>query len=338
MNSNKTLDKLPSMLIKPILSALSPEAGRARLSILIFHRVLPQPDPLFPGEVDARQFDDMLGWVKNWFNVLPLDEAVQRLANDSLPARAAAITFDDGYADNHLHAMPILQRHGMSATFFIATSFLDGGCMWNDTIIEAVRKTRLDRIDLQDLGISPPPGGTHWVPGSPPERAALIGAILGKVKYADPAQRRGIADVIAARLGVSFPDDLMMTSRQVQELRRGGMQIGAHTHTHPILAKLGRDAARQEIMTSKHHLEALLDEPVTLFAYPNGRPSQDYVSETVDLLRELGFRAAVTTAKGAAHRSIDPLQLPRFTPWDRSRARFGLRFAANLAGKDPAQL
>jgi peptidoglycan/xylan/chitin deacetylase (PgdA/CDA1 family) len=307
------------MPIKPILSMLSPEAGRARLSILIFHRVLPQPDPLFPGEVDARQFDQMLGWVRHWCNVLPLDEAVRRLREGSLPARAAAITFDDGYADNHDHALPILQRHGMSATFFIATSFLDGGRMWNDTVIEAVRHTSADQIDLRDFGVAPPAGASHWPLGS-------------------PAQRESLAEAVAARLGGSLPGDLMMASTQVQQLRRGGMQIGAHTHTHPILARLGREAARQEIATSKHRLEALLDEPVSLFAYPNGRPSQDYVGETVELLRELEFDAAVTTAVGAANRASDPLQLPRFTPWDRSRARFGLRFAANLAGKQPPRL
>lgn len=326
------------MPIKPLLSMLSPQADRARLSILIFHRVLPQPDPIFPGEVDVRQFDQMLGWIGRWCNVLPLDEAVRRLGEGTLPARAAAITFDDGYADNHDHAMPILQRHGMSATFFIATSFLDGGRMWNDSVIEAVRNSGAERIDLQDFGVAPPPGQSHWPLGSAAQRRELIGAILGRLKYAEPAQRQGLADAVAARLGGALPGDLMMSGAKVQQMRRGGMQIGAHTHTHPILARLDRDAARQEIATSKNRLEALLDEPVSLFAYPNGRPSQDYSGETVEVLRELDFGAAVTTAVGAADRASDPLQLPRFTPWDRSRARFGLRFAANLAGKRPPQL
>lgn len=326
------------MPIKPILSILSPEADRARLSILIFHRVLPQPDPLFPGEVDVRQFDQMLGWVGRWCNVLPLDEGVRRLGEGTLPARAAAITFDDGYADNHDHAMPILQRHGMTATFFIATSFLDGGRMWNDTIIEAVRSSTADQVDLQDFGVAPPPGASQWPLGSVAQRRELIGATLGRIKYADPAERMGLANAIAARLGGKLPGDLMMSSAQVRQLRQGGMQIGAHTHTHPILARLGRDAARQEIVTSKRHLETLLDEPVSLFAYPNGRPTQDYVGETVDVLRDIGFKAAVTTAMGAADRASDPLQLPRFTPWDRTRTRFGLRFAANLRGKQPPRL
>lgn len=78
------------MIFRTALTLASPAGPRAGLSILIFHRVLPEPDPLFP-EVDAQRFDALMGWVKNGFNVLPLDEAVERLQQWSLPARAAAI-------------------------------------------------------------------------------------------------------------------------------------------------------------------------------------------------------------------------------------------------------
>ena len=135
-------------MIKPLLTLLSPAGRRARLSVLIFHRVLPRPDPLFPGVIDAAGFDAICRWVKGWFNVLALDDAARRLRDGSLPERALAITFDDGYADNHDVALPILLRHGLPATFFIATGFLDGGRMWNDTVIESIRRTPLPRTLL----------------------------------------------------------------------------------------------------------------------------------------------------------------------------------------------
>jgi peptidoglycan/xylan/chitin deacetylase (PgdA/CDA1 family) len=335
---DKHKSQLVMMPIKPILSMLSPQAERARLSILIFHRVLSQPDPMFPGEVDVRQFDEMLQWVKRWCNVLPLDVATARLKDGTLPARAAAITFDDGYADNHDNALPILQRHGLSATFFIATGYLDGGRMFNDTVIEAVRNSTADQVDLQDFGLRPPSGASRWPLGSAAARAEVIGAILGCIKYAEPAQRQGLADAIAARFGAKLPTDLMMSSDQVRAMRRAGMQIGAHTDSHPILARLNQQSVRDEILLGKNRLEALLDEPVTMFAYPNGRPHKDYVAENVAAVRELGFSAAVTTAVGAADQASDPHQLPRFTPWDRRRTKFGLRLAANLIGKRPVQL
>jgi peptidoglycan/xylan/chitin deacetylase (PgdA/CDA1 family) len=109
------------------------------------------------------------------------------------------------------------------------------------------------------------------------------------------------------------------------------MEIGAHTITHPILTRLEAPEARREMANSKRDLESLLGEPVALFAYPNGVPTQDYDATHAALARECGFAAAVSTAWGAASVRSDRFQLPRFTPWDRTRLRYGLRLAANMA-------
>jgi len=318
-------------MFKTVLKHLSPAGERGRLSVLIFHRVLPQPDPIFPGEVDAVAFDAICQWMKSWCNVLPLDVAAQRLQSRSLPERAVAITFDDGYADNRTVAQPILARHGLQATFFIATDFLDGGRMWNDTVIESVRLCTQAELDLSSL--AKPDGSGYlgqYTIGSPVQKREAIQAIIGQIKYLPLAQRKTLTEQIAACAGVRPPDDLMMTSQQVRELRQTGMQIGAHTRTHPILAKLGADAARAEIGESRAFLQDLLGERVGLFAYPNGKPGTDYIPESVDIVRELGFDAAVSTTWGAARTGTDPFQIPRFTPWDRSKLRFGSRFAGNL--------
>jgi hypothetical protein len=82
---------------------------------------------------------------------------------------------------------------------------------------------------------------------------------------------------------------------------------------------------------SKRRLEALVDRPVTLFAYPNGRPGRDYTARDVALAREAEFTAAVSTAPGFATAASDPFELPRFTPWDRSLPRFAVRMARHLA-------
>lgn len=318
-------------MFKTVLKHLSPAGERGRLSVLIFHRVLPEPDPIFPGEVDAVAFDAICSWMKSWCNVLPLDVAAQQLQSRSLPERAVAITFDDGYADNRTVAQPILARHGLQATFFIATDFLDGGRMWNDTVIESVRLCTQAQLDLSSL--AKPDGSGYlgqYAVGSPLQKREAIQAIIGQIKYLPLAQRKALTEQIAACAGVRPPDDLMMTSQQVRELRQTGMQIGAHTRTHPILAKLDSAMARAEIGESRAFLQDLLGERVGLFAYPNGKPGTDYIPESVDIVRELGFDAAVSTTWGAARTGTDPFQIPRFTPWDRSKLRFGSRFAGNL--------
>lgn len=316
--------------MKPLFSLLSPAGARARLSVLIFHRVLPQPDPLFPDEMDAARFDALLTWVKAWFNVLPLDEAIRRLADGSLPARAAALSFDDGYADNHDVALPLLRRHGLPCSFFVATGFLDGGRMWNDTLIESVRRSALPALDLrglvdgrgEDLGL-------HELATIDDRRAAL-GRLIERVKYLPPEPRLACVQAIAERAEVMPPDDLMMSGAQVKALRDAGMQIGAHTVNHPILAKLDPAVAADEIGRSRDVLQTLLGEKVGLFAYPNGKPGTDYLPAVhPGIVRELGFDAAVSTRWAAARPGEDVFQIPRFTPWDRSRGRFGLRLARN---------
>jgi len=157
----------------------------------------------------------------------------------------------------------------------------------------------------------------------------VIPALLSQIKYQPIAQRLETVGAIAEIAKVDLPDHLMMTSQQVKALRAAGMGIGAHTVHHPILACLEPDEAEQEIVGSRDYLQGLLGEPVTLFAYPNGKPETDYRREHVEMARRLGFRAAISTVWGVARCDSDFFQLPRFTPWERSRGRFGLSLLRN---------
>ncbi|MFN4326522.1 MAG: polysaccharide deacetylase family protein [Azonexus sp.] len=311
-------------MIKPLLWAFSQGGTKGHLTVFIFHRVLSQPDELFPDEPDVSRFDEILGWIKGWFNVIPLDIAVRQLRENTLPSRAAAITFDDGYADNFTNALPTLKKNNLCATFFIATGFLDGGKMWNDIIIESIRACQSPALDLNHLNL-----GTLYI-GSLEEKKNTIATILALLKYRSTAERAAMANEVANTVGVELPTNLMMTSAQVAAMHRAGMQIGAHTVSHPILSKTIPSEAKCEIADSKTHLEQLLGERVSLFAYPNGKAGVDFLPEHATIVRELGFDAAVTTDWGTACQSTDLYTLPRFTPWDRSRNRFGLRLLRNL--------
>lgn len=312
------------MAFKPLFHWMSPAGAQARLSVLIFHRVLDRPDPLFPDEMHAQRFDAVCSWLKSWFNVLPLDEAAIQLKAGTLPARAACITFDDGYADNHDVALPVLRRHGLPATFFIATGFLDGGRMWNDSIIEGVRHCRSTLLDLFPLGL-----GCHAL-GSDDQRRDAIASLIEKIKYRPVQERVELTERILGIAEVSASKSLMMTSEQVKVMRRAGMQIGAHTVSHPILARLTDEQALVEIQGSKRQLEQLLGERIGLFAYPNGRPGEDFVPRTVELVRSANFDAAVSTQSGASRVGDDSFQIRRFTPWDQDHVRFGARMLVNL--------
>lgn len=315
------------MLLRSLLTLLSPGGCRGRLSILIYHRVLPEPDPLLPGEPDRVSFRWQMELLARHFNPLPLAEAVQRLRAGTLPPRAACVTFDDGYADNAEEALPVLQSVGVPATFFIAAGYLNGGRMFNDTLIETVRRLPAGGVDLTTEGLG------QWRIASDADRVALFMALIGKFRYCERNARNREVEALPERLGISLPRDLMMRDYQVRQLADAGMEVGGHTLTHPILAEQSPDEARREIRDGREALEGIVDRPVRLFAYPNGRPGQDYAPEHVDMVRDCAFDAAVSTAPGAAGPGADPFQLPRFTPWDQTPTRFGLRLARNLGGR-----
>lgn len=303
-------------LLRPVGSLLSPGGHRARLSILIYHRVLERVDPLCPMEVDAAKFRWQMRLLSTHMRVLPLTEAVQRLAMGSLPARAVCVTFDDGYANNAEVALPILRETGVPATFFVATGYLNGGRMWNDTVIEVVRRFPDGPLDLSALGL-----GTFQLQG-PETRVQAIAGIIGVLKYVQPDRRAELTARLAERLDTPLPDDLMMSDSQVRDLHAAGMEIGGHTVWHPILARVDEATARREIQEGKERLEGLIGERIQVFAYPNGRPGQDYRPRDVALVKKLGFTAAVSTVWGVSARHSDRWQLPRFTPWDSSPLRF----------------
>lgn len=309
---------------------ISPRGEEGRLGVLYYHRTLPAPDPILNDEIDGVTFERHITFLASEFNVIPLGEACARLANGSLPARALSITFDDGYASNEQIALPILHRLKLSATFFIATGFLEGGVMFNDAVIETVRAAASGMHDLSPFGL-----GMVELDGQASRRAAAD-RLIAMLKYRAPAERAMLVEEIAETMRSFLPRNLMMTPAQIRALHRAGMEIGAHTVNHPILTSVGDEEARAEIRTSKRTLEDIIGAPVTLFAYPNGKPGQDYAPQHVRFVREAGFSAAVSTVHGICHGSTDPFQLPRIGPWDSDPRRLAARLLYMCARKPAA--
>lgn len=302
--------------MKPF-SWLLPGGSRARHQVLIFHRVPAQHDPMMPDEPSAAAFDQLIGSLAKQFNILPLSEAVDRAAQGKLPASSISITFDDGYADNFTQALPILEKHGAHATFFIATGFLDGGRMWNDTIIETVRA-------LPD-GEHP----NHLHSGQVvqlnnfADRRTFAQQVIDHYKHKPIEERAELVRQFAAAYNQALPDDLMMNSQQLVAMANSAAaEIGAHTQNHPILATLSAQQAQQEILHSFDALEAKLGKRPQLFAYPNGKVGRDYLPEQAKWLGEQGIKAAVATDWGTLTRATDPMQIPRFSPWNLKPWRF----------------
>lgn len=292
------------------------------LSTLIFHRVLPVYDYMRPGDPTVSEFDWMMRFIARHFYPVSLREGLAKLERSELPPRAVCVTFDDGYADNAELALPILQEYKIPATVFVSTGYLDGGRMWNDTILESIKNLPEGALDLTEWG-----RGTYLL-SDIESRARCAHEILKEVKYFPPSRRIDFANHISAQSN-DLPKNLMLSTDQIRYLRSEGVEIGAHTDTHPILTNISMDKCKEEIETSRDVLESILSEPVQFFAYPNGKFGIDYSTQHRDLVKNSGFTAALSTNPGVTGRATDRWRLPRFTPWDSTPSKFLARLLWN---------
>jgi peptidoglycan/xylan/chitin deacetylase (PgdA/CDA1 family) len=295
--------------------------GRASLVVVTYHRVLDAPDPML-SEPDIGAFRDQLTFLARHMRILPLRDALGLLASGSLPRRAVSITFDDGYANNYSCALPVLRSMGVPATVFVATGYLDGGCMWNDAVIEAFRRCRKPSLDLTSLD-----GGVslgRYDLGSLEQRRAGKAAVVEALKYLSFPARTALVRQIAKLAEIELPGNLMLTSDEVRGLRREGVEIGGHTVNHPILSRVPPATAWREISEGAAQLEAITGERPALFAYPNGRSGRDFGPEHAAMVRDAGFTHALTTDAGIARPGSDPFALPRIALWQRSTPRLAM--------------
>jgi glycosyltransferase involved in cell wall biosynthesis/peptidoglycan/xylan/chitin deacetylase (PgdA/CDA1 family) len=312
------------VFINGLFSLLSGSHESGKLSTLAFHKVPNYAEPLVPNELRLDHFEQILAFLTRHFRVLPLSEAVSLLARGMLPPRSVAITFDDGYGDWLQGVSALLLKYQAHATFFIVTEQLSGLPLWNERIVAAVRAA-------PSTGARLPRGFEHLSDlAALPNRRRLVSALINRLTHCHLETR--LATIADLESQAVIPLDIAppFSATEVLELHRQGFEIGAHTVRHPILNNCSQKDARDEIGGSREELEAVVRSPVTLFAYPNGRPHLDFSPDHVRLVRECGYSAAVTTAWGVATRNTDAFMLPRFTPWGRVPLRIGLQLARNM--------
>jgi peptidoglycan/xylan/chitin deacetylase (PgdA/CDA1 family) len=263
-----------------------------RLLVLGWHNI--DPTPFYPADPGAgrRGFDRQLAAIDKLATVVPLSAAVDTLARGgSLPPRAVALTFDDGYADWLEAAVPALDRRGMHGTFFLVSDILSGriGAWWEE-LADA-----FDRCTASTLEWA---GRTHDLT-TPAARLGAQAALKDELKLVDRATRVEAVARIAERIAPPPPAraPMFLDWPGAKALAATGHGIGSHTVTHPILAREDVDTQREELVASRRALSDGLGQTVDLLAYPNGNAG-DYDQQTMELARAAGYRAAVTTRPG----------------------------------------
>ncbi len=278
--------------------------------MLCFHQVLPDRDSLRPDEPTVKEFAALVEGFRQRFDVLHLRDVPDFVASRRV-GHGVVLTFDDGYENNFSLAAPVLDRLDVPATFFIATGSLDRGCMWNDLVIESIRELKVSFFNWHKVGIENAPLQ------SDADRLRLIERVIARLKYQSLTERTQLARELASMAELSEPPGLMMTPKEVKILDKNPLfEIGAHTISHPILASISDEEAKNEITDGKTNLESLLGRRVDLFAYPNGKPDKDFLLKHVAMVEAAGFELAVTTSRGGVRNGVPPLQWPRQTVWN----------------------
>ena len=317
-----------SRISNGLFSLLSRQGQRAKLTVLLFHKVPLTADPLTPTEPAFNQFEHILDFLQTNATVLPLTEAAAALAKGKLPKKAVALTFDDGYDEWLTTVSPALRSRNMHATFFVTTEQLDGPALWHERIIAAVRA-------LPDTGARLPYGfGSYGDLRQIGSRIRLISELQERLKYAPLPERLGAIEMIEAQARSPLVWPRPFDRDSVRTLHSQGFEIGGHTISHPILNECSDAQASEEIAGCKDQLESIIGGKVSAFAYPNGRPLKDYEGRHVAMVKACGYTVAVATSGGAARQDSDIFQLPRFTPWGATNERMALQLARNLVERE----
>jgi len=311
-------------LLRPLSLAASWTTGPS-FQILSYHRVNDDNDPFFPA-VPTEAFAGHMAWLARAWHVWPLEELVWAASAGRLPRRAVALTFDDGYRDNLTHAAPVLARHGLPATIFLATGFIGTTAVpWFDRVAQALKATTRGAFEA--------PWGERVQVRTTTERLIALDRALAYLKTLahDDLERRlaAILDQLAVTDDTFF-SNVMLTWHDVRALRGFGFSLGAHTVTHPLLSRVSYERAEMEILSSRTAIESACGERPRTFAYPNGRP-EDYTPAIQDLVRRAGFTCAVTTRFGLNTSATSPYELRRGGPWERDLPTFGLKLAFQRA-------
>jgi len=285
-----------------LLARVADAAGLARLAdaargwrgllVLNYHRVGNPGNTLFDHDLwsaTAEDFEQQVRFLKKNFDVVglgALDDLLVRRSRE----RAVMLTFDDGYLDNYELAFPALRTHGVPAVFFVTTGFLDRGPLaWWDEIAWMVNRSPRSSLSLRSWLAEP----VTWVNG---HRSAAIGRLLKTFKSLPTKETAVFLEDVAQETGSgraakSVADGLWMNWDHVREMVRGGMSIGSHTVTHPILSRVDDEQLRFELTESKRRLEEELSIPIDSISYPVGQPDS-FNARCWEVAEQAGYRWA----------------------------------------------
>ncbi|CDM66258.1 polysaccharide deacetylase family protein [Pyrinomonas methylaliphatogenes] len=310
--------------------------SRREALILVYHRVTELDVDPWKLAVAPRHFAEHLEVLRRHYRVSELRRIADGLAYGRLPRQSVVITFDDGYEDNLHCVKPLLEKHDVPATFFIATGLMknEREAWWDELekmllhpgvlpqVLRLSLKGEVREWNLGEGALYTEEEHEHhrswdaWREPPPHARHALYLELYRLLQPLSAAEQRRALDELHKQIG-SMPEcrrtHKFIVSPEVAALADCELiEIGAHTETHPLLVALDDAAQRAEISSSKRLLEELSGRRVRSFAYPYGA----YAEETISAVKSTGFDCACSTGSGLVRKNTNPYMLPRLFVFD----------------------
>lgn len=284
--------------------------NKAYCAIVAYHRISPLwKDCLFPDiVVDPLKFESQIKYLRENYEIIPLSHLESFFQEkQSKKAKAAVITFDDGYGDNYTYALPILQKYRVPATIFISTAFIETKrAFWWDILEFILRKTNLTRLSFEYNN------NKYIFNTDTRNKPKVFQQIANLLKYADELTRENllslVSDLLQVKVSGLYPS--ILSWKQIEDMRHYNICFGSHAHNHQRLVNLDEKKLTEELSLSKELLENRLGQKVEDFAYPYGEKC-DIEDKTKNMLSLSGYKRGLTMIQGHVLRDDDAFILRR---------------------------
>lgn len=298
--------------------------SRRHPKILMYHRLSMDGRA---GTIGVDRFREQMEILRDWFHPMTMTQLLEANETGSIPDNAVVVTFDDGYHDFVDHGLPILKELRIPATLFVTTGFVGGELwLWPDQIRYAIEQTRKCSLTLP---FSPKKMDLRTGKGKE-EAWNLIADHCMAISNQD---KQALIVKLYDKLGVSVPCDTpeeyrALTWEQIIDAVKEGIEVGSHSHTHPILTQLNFEELTRELRHSKEQITRKLGEAPKIFCYPNGQ-GVDFNQHVKNALSRNGYEYALVAFPG-----LEPLtnrweinRYPVSNDWDQfEKSIYGIKY------------
>jgi len=258
-------------------------ANRDGAIILYGHRVCDNDEGFFQS-LKPEWLNEHLAYLTRHYEIIPLNRLVDCLiTGNKVPKNSVVLTFDDGFRDNMTNAFPILQKYNVPATIFVVTGSLTSGDLpWSQRLGFIFENTSVGSVRHHLLG----PNEKQL--DSDQARRAAYQQVKEQLVTSSRVTRDAVIDEFGKLLEVAAPKDRMLSWEDARELMHAGIEIGAHTFSHPLLARIDPQEAEWEMRKSRDDLLERLGIKRPSFCFPAG----SWNPELLNNVKRFGFRCS----------------------------------------------